>query len=255
MEDQLQHQRFERKYFVTEAQALRIRKFLQCYLVPDQFSLGRPEYSYPVHSIYLDSADLITYWATVHCEKKRFKLRVRFYDDNPDSPVFFEIKRRENECVLKQRGGVRRDVAPVLLAGHAPALEDMTSKKPDYLVALQRFCYFMLRLGARPMMHIAYEREAWVSEHNNSVRVTVDREVRGESRRQALFQTRMANPVYPFGQQRVLELKFTDRFPDWFNVMVRHFDLLQTGAPKYCGSIALSGEDYDGEIRQVADYC
>ena len=242
MDEQLQHQRFERKYFVTERQAIQIREFVKCYLVPDPFSEGRPDYSYPVHSVYLDSDDLMTYWATVHCEKKRFKLRVRFYDDRPESPLFFEIKRRENECILKQRAMVHRAAAAHLLAGHLPGPEHLAANRPHHLAALQRFCYLMHKLNARPMVHVGYLREAWVSPHNNSVRVTVDRLVRGEPWHQAVFARKMFNPAHPFGEKRVLEMKFTDRFPDWFNEMVMHFNLTQTGAPKYCGSVAKAGD-------------
>ena len=92
------------------------------------------------------------------------------------------------------------------------------------------------------MMQISYEREAWVHPQTNSVRVTLDRNVRGEPRHEALFASRMERPVFPFRNQIVLELKFTDRFPDWFADVVRHFDLVQIGAPKYCGSIFETGE-------------
>jgi hypothetical protein len=264
MEEQLQRQRFERKYFVTERQAMQIREFIKCYLVPDQFSEGRPDFSYPVHSLYLDSDALLTYWATVHCEKKRFKLRVRFYDDHPESPLFFEIKKRENECVMKQRGMVHRSAGALLLAGHLPGPEHIAANKPHHLAALQRFSYLLNKMNARPMVHVAYQREAWVSKVGNSVRVTVDRAICGEPRHQAVFGTRMLKPVYPFGEQRVLELKFTDRFPGWFNELVRHFDLAQTGAPKYCGSLSESGEQraiglnsrlMQQKLAQVMEYC
>lgn len=264
MQDQMQTQRFERKYYITERQAIQVREFVRCYLQPDENSEGRPEYSYPVHSLYLDSDELMTYWATVHCEKKRFKLRVRYYDDAPESPLFFEIKRRENECVLKQRGVVHRPAAALLLAGQLPGPEQLVSNTPHHLAALQRFCYLMQQLGARPRMHVAYMREAWVSSQGNSVRVTMDRQVRGETQHEAVFHTQMTQPVFPFGKQHVLELKFTDRFPDWLGKMVRQFDLLQTGAAKYCGSIALAGEQViqghglrnpQQELAEVKRYC
>jgi hypothetical protein len=264
MEDQLQRQRFERKYFISEKQAGHIREFLKRYLVPDEFSASRPDLFYPVHSLYLDSSELTTYWATVHCEKKRFKLRVRFYDSRPESPLFFEIKRRENECVLKQRGAVHRTSGARLLVGHLPSPDDLLSNRPYHLAALQRFCYLSQRLLARPKVHVAYSREAWVSPQSNSVRVTMDKEVRGEPRHEAIFTTDMSAPVYPFGKQLVLELKFTDRFPDWFLTLVRHFNLTQTGAPKYCGSIFESGEEYVAKgapvqwrqkLEQVIHYC
>src|ERR1051325_9649000 len=100
MIDRMQAQRFERKYFILERQVPSIREFVSGYLTLDEFREGLPENCYSVHSIYLDSDQLTTYWATVHCEKLRFKLRARYYSDDPASPIFFDIKRRENECVL-----------------------------------------------------------------------------------------------------------------------------------------------------------
>jgi len=171
----MQAQRFERKYFIEEQQVPTLREFISGHLQLDDNSLGREEFSYPVHSIYLDSEELLTYWATVHCEKKRFKLRVRYYDDDPASPLFFEIKRRENECVLKQRGVVHRGAGVLLLAGQLPGPEHLISDKPHHLAALQRFCYLMQRLNARPMVHVGYRREAWVSPNSNAFRVHKDR--------------------------------------------------------------------------------
>jgi len=257
--DRMQAQRFERKYFITERQALEVRGFVSGYLQPDEFSVGQVAHSYPVHSLYLDSDQLATYWATVHCEKQRFKLRVRYYDDDPESPLFFEIKRRENECVLKQRGAVHRRAGELLLMGQLPGPEHLITPKLHHLAALQKFCHLMQQLNAHPTVHVVYSREAWASPQGNSVRVTIDREVRGEPQREAVFSTEMSKPVYPFGQRRVLELKFTDRFPGWFKDIVQHFDLVQTGAPKYCGSVAETGEQRvvrhgpDALQRKVAD--
>ena len=40
----------------------------------------------------------------------------------------------------------------------------------------------------------------------------------------------------------VLELKFTNRFPDWFKDLVRVFGLTQCGAAKYAEGVELLGE-------------
>jgi len=240
--DRMQAQRFERKYFIKERQVAPLREFISGYLQLDEFSLGRPENCYSIHSIYLDSNQLTTYWAQVHCEKSRFKLRARYYNDDPESPVFFEIKQREGECVLKQRAPTLRKAAADLIGGHLPGAEHLLSDRPYDLTVLQRFCYLSHRLHARPMMQISYEREAWVHPQTNSVRVTMDRNIRGEPRHEPIFAARMERPVYPFRKQLVLELKFTDRFTDWFADLVRRFDLVQFGAPKYCMTIFETGE-------------
>src|SRR6266511_4088569 len=147
-QDRMQQQRFEQKYMLTEETAIRVREFVQCYLELDENGVGKPNCSYPVHSLYLDSDTLETYWATVNGQKNRFKLRLRFYNDDVNTPVFFEIKRRMNNCILKQRGGVKKSAVGWLLAGQLPEPAYLLSKDPKQLVALQHFCDLMQRLHA-----------------------------------------------------------------------------------------------------------
>src|SRR5688572_28657031 len=116
--DKLQASRFELKYIIPEETALQIRDYVRSYLELDENGVGKPNYSYPVHSLYLDSDDLRLYWSTINGDKNRYKLRIRFYNNNPETPVFFEIKKRMNNCIMKKRGSVRREAVPLLLAGH-----------------------------------------------------------------------------------------------------------------------------------------
>src|SRR6266567_3975282 len=117
------------------AQTDRAYDVVQCYLAMDEFGVGKPNYSYPVHSLYLDSDNLEIYWRTVNGDKNRFKLRLRYYTDHPDTPVFFEIKRRMKDVILKQRGGVRQSAVPLLLSGQLPEEKHMITKDPGSLVA------------------------------------------------------------------------------------------------------------------------
>ncbi len=208
-EDKLQEQRLELKYKIDESQALGIRDYLSAYLEIDEFGATRPDYSYPVHSLYLDSDELKLYWDTINGTKNRLKLRLRFYDQRPDAPVYFEIKRRMNNCILKQRGGVRRAAVDYLLAGHLPEPGHLISQSPRNLVALQSFCQHLMRLRARPKAHIAYRREAWVTPEDNSIRITLDREVRCEPEFSTELNTEMSQPVLVFEKEVILEMKFT----------------------------------------------
>src|SRR6185369_4335527 len=167
-------------YLIKEGQTSGIRDFISSYLELDDYGVGRPNFAYPVHSIYFDSDGLRTHHDTVNGTKNRFKLRLRYYDDKPNTPVFFEVKSRVNNCILKQRAGVKREAVPILGAGQLPDPEHLFSKEPRQLAALQRFNYLMHLLNARPKVHNNYLREAWVSPHDNSVRVTFDRHVRIE---------------------------------------------------------------------------
>ena len=242
-EDKMQQQRFELKYIIKEEVALAVRDFVSCYLEIDEYGATLPNFSYPVHSLYLDSDDLILCQQTINGDKNRFKLRLRFYDNRKEAPIFFEIKRRMNNIILKQRGGVRRDAVDWLLAGQLPEPAHLVSRDPRQLVSLQNFCKLMHDARARPRAHIAYLREAWISPRDNSVRVTLDREVKCEPEPVARLNTRMDRPVVVFANEVILELKFTDRFPDWFKQLVRVFSLMQCGAAKYVEGVMRVGEE------------
>jgi hypothetical protein len=234
--DRMQQQRFELKYLINEEMALKVRDFVRMYLDFDEYSVGKPNYSYPVHSLYLDSDDLKLYWETINGIKNRYKLRLRYYDVSPKSPVFFEIKRRMNNCIMKQRGGVRQQYVEYLLSGHLPTEEHLLSKAPKQMIALQRFCELINRIHAKPKVHIFYMREAYVSS-DDQVRVTIDRNVYGEENLSPSIKTEMKHPVLSFENFVILELKFTNRFPNWFRELVRMANVMQCGAAKYVESI------------------
>lgn len=239
--DKLQLQRLELKYHISEAQALAVRDFVRCYLEIDEFGATQPNLSYRIHSLYLDSDDLKTYWDTINSNKNRFKLRLRYYDDAPSSPVFFEVKRRMDNAILKQRGGVRRVAVPWLLAGQLPEPEHLLTDQPKHFFALQRFSQLMLSLRARPKVHVSYLREAWMNHDDNSVRVTMDRDVRVAYEPGARLSTEIENDVRPFGNEVILELKFTGRFPNWFRDLVQGFGLVRRSAAKYVDGVEAIG--------------
>jgi hypothetical protein len=239
--DRLQTQRFELKYLVSEQTARAIRQFVRCHLEPDEFAATLPNYSYPVHSLYLDSPDLMTYQAVQCGEKNRFKLRIRYYSDQDES-VYFEIKRRTNEVISKVRAKVRRDAVQGLLQGEPPQLRHLAKPDGRQIVALQEFCRLMHRLQATPRSHVAYSREAWMSPANNSMRVTFDRAVHCEPEFGGGLLTRLGDAVTPFDAKVVLELKFVNRLPSWCHEMVRVFGLVRGGAPKYAQGVLLMGE-------------
>jgi hypothetical protein len=234
--DRMQTQRFELKYLISEEKAARVRDFVRSYLNLDEYSAIRPNYSYPVHSLYLDSDDLYTYWETINGNKNRFKLRLRYYSVEPGSPIFFEIKRRMNSCILKQRGGVKKEAVELILSGQHPQPEHMLRYDGKSLVALQRFCEVMTRIQAKPKVHIFYQREAYVSD-DDTVRVTMDRSVQGEPNLRYSVKTEMVRPAYSYCNDVILELKFSNRFPNWFKELVRVLNVMQCGAAKYVSSI------------------
>ncbi|MEO6035366.1 MAG: polyphosphate polymerase domain-containing protein [Verrucomicrobiota bacterium] len=238
----LQQQRFELKYLIQEEITGGIRDWLSSYLELDEYGIGKPNLSYPIHSLYLDADDLATFQTSINGTKNRFKLRLRYYDSQPNSPVFFEIKRRMDNCILKERCPVRRDAVSTLLAGHLPEPGQLLSQEPRHRASLQRFNLLMNQFQAKPKVHNTYLREAWVSRGSTSTRVTMDRQVQIEPYFMANAVTEMTAPVRVFSEFVVLELKFTGRFPGWLNDMVSRFNLMQFAASKYAEGILVMDE-------------
>ncbi len=239
--DRAQRQRREIKYLIREEEALAVRSYLSSYLEPDEFAAGKPDNSYSVHSLYLDSNRLATYHAATNGERNRFKLRIRYYDDSPWSPVFFEIKRRINEGVVKQRARVQRDAVHSLLSGESPTPAHLFKWNERHWADLLEFWQLVERLQAAPRAHNFYLREAYVNAEA-SVRVTMDRNIQICPEFGGELGTAIDEGVEVFGSVVVLELKFTDRMPTWLIEMVRGFELKSSGAAKYVQGVALLGE-------------
>jgi len=226
--------RYELKYIISERVAVQIRHFVRQYLELDEFGQSQPSFAYPVHSIYFDSDDWKIYWRTINGDKNRFKLRLRYYSDNPATPIFVEIKRRMKDIILKQRGRIEHHAVPELIAGHVPNGPHLRSG--EELHAIERFIQLMQDLNARPRMHVAYDREAYVNDHNNEVRVTFDRNVRAVLRPDGKISTKLENPYICTTDQVILELKFSNRAPFWYRDLVETFNCFQTGAAKFVES-------------------
>jgi len=240
----LQLQRFELKYLVDESVTGWMRDFISSYLELDDFGVGKPGGAYPVHSVYLDSDSLETHQAYINATKNRYKLRLRYYDGDVDSPVFMELKGRVDNCILKKRCAICREAVPQVLAGQLPPIDQLITTEPRHLAALERFIFLSQEIQARPKLHNAYLREAWVSPHDNSIRVTFDRNVRVEPYFKNDAPIEFTRPRVVYAPFVILELKFTDRFPDWFKVLVRRFNLMQGSSAKYSGGVTMLGEDH-----------
>jgi hypothetical protein len=245
----LQRQRFELKYLIQEGITGRIRDFLSSYLDLDEYGVGKPNFAYPVHSLYLDSDLLTTFHSSINGTKNRFKLRLRYYDNRADSPIFFEIKGRVDNTILKERCGVRRSAVPLVISGQMPEPDQFVTREPRHFASLEKFIGLMQHLKARPKAHNNYTREAWVSRHDNSIRVTFDRGIQIEPSFRSKAVTTLANPARVFPEFVILELKFTSRFPNWFADLVRRFNLMQASSSKYAEGILMLGEHrfHDGD--------
>lgn len=257
MENLLQRTRFELKYIIGEPTAHEVRHFARTHLMPDPFADPKRGYSYNIYSVYLDSPGLSLMNQTLEGLKNRFKLRVRFYDDNPEHPVFFEVKRRVSEAIVKIRAKVRRDAADRLMyARNAwPDRSDLANPADERgFAALCKFCELRDKMQVRPQVMVSYSREAWCAPEDDSIRLTFDRGLEGAPYDRDLTFRLCRNEQWLRPPMRgvVLELKFTDRFPNWMRQMAQTFNLQRTSMAKYVTCASAMLPDGQAVIREAA---
>jgi hypothetical protein len=229
----LQSNRFEFKYMIDERYARAIRDYVRPFLIHDEYADPKLGYSYSIHSIYLDSRSFSLAQATLQGLKNRFKLRMRFYNDDRDGPVFFEIKKRLNDVICKERVAVHKQCVPKLLRRRFPERSDLMHFTPKAFDTLRHFCSLRNAIQADKGILVSYLREAYVTPHDDSVRLTFDRDVQSGHFDEHLRINRLDDRFQPRVDGVILELKFTDRFPFWMHELVREFNLKRCPMAKY----------------------
>ncbi|MBN2022173.1 MAG: polyphosphate polymerase domain-containing protein [Pirellulales bacterium] len=252
----LQSSRFELKYLIDETLAHNIRDFVGSYLELDEHAdPAAPHCAYRIASLYLDTPALALYGQTLGGMKNRFKLRIRFYDDRPDGPAFMEIKARETDVIRKERACVTREGVRRFLAGDTPGHAHLMGNNNDgsnkSAAALQRFWRLCRHIGAEGVAYVCYMREAYVSPNSDQIRVTFDRELMGAPFDPRVELSMPRTGVFPELNGVVLEMKFTDRFPDWMRDLVETFNIQRRSVAKYCYCVEALGFR-PGQWRYVA---
>jgi len=230
--------RNEMKYLISESKAQAIAQFIKPYIQLDRYCKLQRGDAYPIVSLYLDSENLLLARESMTGQKNRFKLRIRGYTDDPDYPRFFEIKRRMNTIIIKNRTRVMHPDTATVLAG-------LSLPRRDYSVneeTLKQFQFYMKSINAQPTILVRYMRQAFEGTSENRVRVTLDRELCYKVTKEPEIKINGRGwQHHSYTLSRViLEVKFTDRYPAWLNRMVKYFDLRQESISKYATSILQS---------------
>lgn len=225
--------RYERKYLVSEGAAAAIRRFVAGYLVHDRHMTGAGSEGYRVCSLYLDSPQLLLYRQTTDGIKNRYKLRIRFYDDNPLAPAFLELKKRTTETIHKLRAMIDKSAVEPLLCGKRPSAADIRSNSDATYRAISEFCDCRERLQAGGIVFVDYHREAFVSSVAENVRATFDRRIAGYAYRPGGGLVPDGEACHVPSKGVVFELKYNGRAPRWMLDLANSFNLLRLSFPKY----------------------
>ena len=238
--------RYECKYLVSHGVAAEIRRFIEPFMVPDEYARARDGHRYPICSLYLDTPGLHLYRQTAAGEKNRFKLRVRSYSDEAATPVYLEVKRRIDDVILKRRASLSREAATELIAtGDSVHLRGQVR---DEFSDIECFKGHLTVAAALPFLRIRYIREAYEAVGGDPLRITLDTDIAWLPTTTTEFHLDSDGWIPTGVPGTVLEIKFTDRYPAWVGEMIRIFDLHRESVAKY----VLSVDSFFAESRASA---
>lgn len=228
--------RFERKYLVPYHQLDALRARVLPFVLPDVHTRpnagGYPEYT--VRSIYFDTPQLEAVRDKVEGEESRRKLRIRGYEQaSPEAPVFFEIKRKIGEKIMKQRAAIPASkLSEVLESGdfEAALLHPADQTRDD----ASRFFFHLHRHHMSPVNRITYEREAYIGKFNPGLRVTFDKNIRSKLFPELTDLFGEDHSSSPWKAHFVLEMKYFDPpMPSWMRSITEEFELEAEALSKY----------------------
>ena len=237
--------RYEAKYHLTPDQAYALQQEFPPWCTADPMSRDG---GYELSSLYLDGPHLPLYRDTRQQRARRYKLRVRRYQNNQ---LFAEVKSRIKSMIVKTRIPLNEEEWPNIWLHPSPEKEARFIQSPRLYKEWNTFVTLALKIQARPTVVVRYRRQAWISEIDEYARITLD------SHLKATLATDGQIPLFdeeavPYGGwsafdlgQRfshgssgvILELKSEKRIPIWMQDLVRRFGLKWQGFSKYCGAL------------------
>ncbi len=232
--------RYEYKYFVPNSKMDMLRNMIAPFVQYDKFSDKMPEKHYTVRSIYFDTPEYDCFFEKVEGIKHRKKFRLRGYNRPNDEKgnVFFEIKRKYEDPILKNRAPAEFDNALNLFESNNPDFYH-----PDLILYplaeenLKRFFYHYHNRKLRPVVLVIYEREAFLGLHDDTIRVTFDKNLRSvafPSLDELYEENRVRRSL---SNKFILEVKFNDHYPAWMKPIIGALGVKRQSASKYVISI------------------
>jgi hypothetical protein len=224
--------RFELKYLVTAAQCDALKRDILHHMKPDEN--GTAAGSYPIVSLYYDSADLACMRAKLEGIKFRRKLRIRRYGIEEQAPVFVEIKQRINRTTQKRRMVLPLAEAYDLCAGRF----DHTVANADDAAVADEILFLVRALALQPTCLIGYQRDALVGgPYDPGLRVTFDHSLWTAQASDGLSTSAVRHSLAP-PTFMIMEVKANEAVPLWLaNILARHQCPLWRYS-KYCAGAA-----------------
>lgn len=181
---------------------------------------------YVIHSLYFDDYKDQSVYTTNSGLSKRFKWRIRFYDDDL-SYIVLERKEKIDSRCHKKSCKLTVDEYEKIISGDITDIVYDTDKNLIKELARDVMLYNYV-----PKVIVDYERIAFVEEITN-VRITFDTKISAAYDFDNFLNGDYIRYYIQPSNQNVLEVKFDDILPSYIKKIVESYEFKQTSFSKY----------------------
>ncbi len=184
------------------------------------------EGKYIIHSLYFDDYKDSGIYSTDAGLSKRFKWRIRYYNDKLDYIVLERKEKKESRCHKKSCRLTREEYEKIVSSNIIELVYD-TKKK-----LIGELARDMLIYDYKPKVIIDYERIAYVEEVTN-IRVTFDMKISASYELEHFLDGSYTKYYINPSGVNILEVKFDDILPSYIRNIVESHNFQQTSFSKY----------------------
>lgn len=183
---------------------------------------------YLVNSVYYDTPDWEFYAAKKAGYQKRFKVRIRTYGEKLlTEKAVLEVKNRANNFVWKNKLWGAYDELSNFVSS-----SNLSAKLLQSGQELQQILKVVKVRTLQPKVLVKYKREAFFSNVNPDLRVTIDTNLFA-SAANAAERMFASNKRDLLQQGAILEVKFSGSYPNWLEKVLRAFQPELVSFSKY----------------------
>lgn len=185
---------------------------------------------YPVMSEYFDSDDLQNYWQKKFGSPNRRKLRSRLYgreDASIPPTAFIEVKHKLDSITVKRRLPCKVHELSMLKDGKIESSTELDAN-------VAREVNDLVKTHGKPTVQIRYDRFAYDSGPDGTLRITFDQNVRCRFGEHQLIpgDDNFENPLLEEGYG-IMEVKTIGAVPFWFRQLIGELRVAPRSFSKY----------------------
>jgi len=210
--------RFEFKYIIKKNVSEAIQNEVKNFTKIDSYASNKSKYL--VRSLYFDNNLFTNFHEKVDGIKKRYKFRIRTYTDHDDfnTPLFLEMKGRNNLRTYKVRTKINKNDLNLFYKQ-----KNLLDLKHKYLnnKLIEQYIFDSYKKKIIPKVLIDYNRLPLINKNGLYFRLTFDSNIKACSSNNIFNSTNSWKACIPGND--ILEVKFDFTIPPWFHRIIQSY--------------------------------